>query len=402
MKINIKNEVTPEVLKEIIKINTLTDNPFPLCIWGEPGIGKTEIVKQVCLENDFEYIYQTTAQWVDPGDITGIPYKDVKANGDFITRFAKQSWFPFDLEEGKKGVILFDDFNRANTEIIQALMQVLQLKVCGGYYFPKGWYIVLSANPDNNVYNVNSIDDATLTRMINLHLSKNIGSWKTYAYENNIHPMVIEFFTVERPFAFDAYPPRVLTTLSTQLYCFEKSKGSDEAINKRVLRALVYAILNNQNDTMDVGDAVAISVDGTETSVSDGTYAADFISHYEQRYRFMITLEDIMNNTYSNKIDDALKSGTSGKFAIMAAGYKIIYSMKKTGILLQDCITEDQINNVVDFVFKYANSDIKSSFIDKYNMLPIAATKLRNSIKNNVLFQEYQKSRTAKREVSFA
>lgn len=157
----------------------------PICIWGRHGIGKTEIVEQIAKQNDYQWSYIAPAQFEEMGDLIGMPAVE---NGKTI--FRKPEWVP--TEEGR-GILLIDDVNRADDRILRGIMQLLQNFELVSWSLPKGWQIVLTANPDGGDYSVTPMDDAMLTRMMHITMRFDVKDWALWAEQNGIDERGINF-----------------------------------------------------------------------------------------------------------------------------------------------------------------------------------------------------------------
>jgi hypothetical protein len=95
-------------------------------------------------------------------------------------------------EEGP-GILLIDDVNRADDRILRGIMQLLQNYELVSWKLPKGWQIVLTANPDGGDYSVTPMDFAMLTRMMHISLSFDVKRWALWAERNGIDTRGISF-----------------------------------------------------------------------------------------------------------------------------------------------------------------------------------------------------------------
>jgi MoxR-like ATPase len=162
----------------------------PLCIWGEHGIGKTETVERFAKANGYEWAYVAPAQFEEMGDLTGMPHISNNEKGEEITRLAIPEWVP--QTEGK-GILLIDDVNRADDRILRGIMQLLQNYELVSWKIPKGWHIVLTANPDGGDYSVTPMDFAMLTRMRHITLTFDAKTWALWAEKNGVDERGISF-----------------------------------------------------------------------------------------------------------------------------------------------------------------------------------------------------------------
>lgn len=186
-----------------------------ICIWGIPGIGKTSLVKdlkntEITFKNQsysgFDIVDIPLAQNEEMGDLHGIPetFLTVEKDGKKEEIIMKESVIDYFLKNGykptnetvtknippkwvpiieKPGIILFDDANRASTRIIKGIMQLIQDYKTISWQIPNGYTLVLTGNPDNSDYEVNSFDSAMITRMIHVTLKPDIKEWMKWAYK---------------------------------------------------------------------------------------------------------------------------------------------------------------------------------------------------------------------------
>jgi MoxR-like ATPase len=172
-------------LKHVLDTNENVKRKTPVCIWGNHGIGKTEMVETFAKANGFSFAYIAPAQFEEMGDLVGMP-KIV----DGKTVFAAPNWVPTTEE---KGILLIDDVNRADDRILRGIMQLLQNYELVSWKLPQKWQIVLTANPDGGDYSVTPMDDAMLTRMLHVTMIFEVKNWARWASENDIHEDCINF-----------------------------------------------------------------------------------------------------------------------------------------------------------------------------------------------------------------
>ncbi len=157
----------------------------PLCIWGEHGIGKTRLVEQFAREQGMKFSYLAPAQFEEMGDLAGLPELE---GGKMV--FKPAAWVP--REEGP-GILLIDDFNRADERILRGLMQLLQGYGLAGWQLPPRWQIVLTANPDRGDYSVTPLDEAMLTRMLHVELRFCMEDWLSWAEREGLDARALRF-----------------------------------------------------------------------------------------------------------------------------------------------------------------------------------------------------------------
>jgi hypothetical protein len=76
---------------------------------------------------------------------------------------------------------------------IQAVMELIDRQEYVSWKLPKDWHIILTANPDNGDYLVNSIDNAQRTRFIKVNLKFDIDIWARWAEKEKVDNRCINF-----------------------------------------------------------------------------------------------------------------------------------------------------------------------------------------------------------------
>jgi hypothetical protein len=205
-------------LTHIVSNNRYLQNsnkpPVAVEIIGDSGIGKTSMVVQAANELDLNFVKLNLAQIEELGDLVGFPIRqfEVCQESDCLwidehaveeytklgykfTGKNRMSYCPPEWISGKTagGVLLLDDWNRADMRFIQAVMELIDRQTYISWSLPKDWHILLTANPDDGEYLVSSIDNAQKTRFISVNLKFDINCWGVWAEENQIDNRCINF-----------------------------------------------------------------------------------------------------------------------------------------------------------------------------------------------------------------
>ncbi len=162
----------------------------PICIWGQHGIGKTQLVEQMAKEMGYAWAYIAPAQFEEMGDLVGMPRVVERATGEAATEFVAPDWVP--RGEGP-GILLIDDVNRADDRILRGIMQLLQNYELVSWKLPPQWQVVLTANPDGGDYSVTPMDFAMLTRMMHVTMVFDLKRWALWAEKSGVDPRGINF-----------------------------------------------------------------------------------------------------------------------------------------------------------------------------------------------------------------
>ena len=214
--------INPNELKDFLNhiINNnrhLQENgkgPVAVEVIGESGIGKTSSIVQLADELDLNFVKLNLAQIEEIGDLVGFPIRqfevtdgatvkyvdesaleDVRTEGYKTTGKNRMSYCPPEWIANKAngGILLLDDWNRADSRFIQAVMELIDRQQYISWTLPKDWHIILTANPDNGDYLVNSIDNAQKTRFISVNLKFDMECWGKWAENSDIDGRCINF-----------------------------------------------------------------------------------------------------------------------------------------------------------------------------------------------------------------
>lgn len=204
---------------------------IPICIWGVHGIGKTALVEQVAEANGWKFAYVAPAQFEEMGDLHGLPVID-----GAHTRFAPPDWVP--TEDGP-GILLLDDFNRADDRILRGIMQLLQRGELVSWSLPPRWHIVVTANPEGADYSVTPLDDAMLTRMLHVSMEFEHKVWAKWAVDAGVDDRGIAFvLTYPEVVTGSRTTPRSLTHFFEQIRPIDDLRANWEHVHALALSAL--------------------------------------------------------------------------------------------------------------------------------------------------------------------
>ncbi len=128
--------------------------------------------------------------WIDEQAIDEYVKRGYKFTGKKRMSYCPPEWIA-DKQGG--GILILDDWNRADVRFIQAVMELVDRQEYISWKLPKDWHIVLTANPDNGDYLVNSIDTAQRTRFISVNLKFDMEVWGTWAENDQIDTRCINF-----------------------------------------------------------------------------------------------------------------------------------------------------------------------------------------------------------------
>lgn len=357
----------------------LQDNnkgPVSVEVVGESGIGKTSTIVELAKENNLNFVKLNLAQIEELGDLVGFPvrqfqmYKEkvvtnannnsvnmvtatqragstslanlntstTKKVGAWVDELAVQEYLKngykmtgknrmsycapewiADKKEG--GILLLDDWNRADTRFIQAVMELIDRQTYISWALPKDWHIILTANPDNGDYMVNSIDSAQKTRYITANLKFDVEVWAKWAEGAGIDTRCINFLLLHPELVTQETNARSITTFFNSISSFESFEDNLSLIQMigegsvgDAFASMFTTFINNKLDKL-VTPKDLLTHDNEQYILNelrscignDDTYRADIASTLATRLgNYSVVYSE--NNTITQKITDRLKA----------------------------------------------------------------------------------------------
>ena len=153
---------------------------------GAHGIGKTTILKSWGIANGFDVIVLLGSQMADAGDLIGVPYRNNSGGMDYA--------IPAKFKGEKKKLLILDELNRSPKDVRDSFFSLaLEGEIPQtGYKLPAGSRVAATMNPDNEYYQVDTLDPALLDRFHRFELVVNTREWLTFA-TGKINSVLLEF-----------------------------------------------------------------------------------------------------------------------------------------------------------------------------------------------------------------
>jgi hypothetical protein len=167
--------------------------PITPFIWGKPGIGKSQSVKQIADEYGIDFIDLRLSQ-LESADVRGLPFPDME-NG--ISKWLPPEFLPFDdvkKFKGTSGILLLDEFNRARPDVLQAAFQLVLDRQVGMHKILDSWFIVAAGNlGEEDKTDVIEMDSALKNRFIHMNIDIDLDSWIEWANKAGINADIVNF-----------------------------------------------------------------------------------------------------------------------------------------------------------------------------------------------------------------
>jgi hypothetical protein len=198
--------------KNVLSLTIAADTP--LWQWGAPGVGKSDIVRQVAdtmyadeygytvnpdgtltdpdgnVTKDRPYLIDLRASLLDPVDLMGLPVPD---NGS--AKWLRPSFLPPD---NWRGIIHFDELAFAAPAVQAACLQWILDRRCGPHRLPPGARMVASSNRPEDRAGVRMPIAPLLARFVHIEIEPELKGWQQWAQDNGVREDIRDFLK-DRP-----------------------------------------------------------------------------------------------------------------------------------------------------------------------------------------------------------
>ena len=179
-------------------ICSLYKSKQPLYIWGAPGVGKSQIVKQASEKLGIE-LRDVRAVLLDPVDLRGLP----KIDDNNVTTWSAPDFLP----SSGQGILFLDELNAAPPLVQASCYQLILDRRIGEYELPEGWYVIAAGNRETDRAVTSRISSALANRFTHVEFNVNLEDWVRWALSNNIREEVIAFLRF-RPVLLHDFDPK--------------------------------------------------------------------------------------------------------------------------------------------------------------------------------------------------
>jgi len=178
---------TIETAKDIARI--FRSKNIPTYFHSAPGIGKSDIMKQLAAEDESGFIDVRVGTML-PEDLTGIPVPDLEKK---LAVWLRAAFWPDVNRDGPKGIIAFDELSDAPRQLQSCIYRVILDRQIGDYKLPDGWWPVAAGNRREDRAAAQSLSSALANRFAHVHIRADAECWGHWANLNGIDPMLIGF-----------------------------------------------------------------------------------------------------------------------------------------------------------------------------------------------------------------
>ncbi len=221
----------------------------------------------------------------------------------------------------KEGILFLDEINCVSETLAPSMLQFLQYKVFGKHTVPEGWVIVTAGNPPMYNKSVREFDVVTMDRLKVIEVEADYATWKQYAVERNINPVVIGFLDIKKDY----------------FYHMETTAKGRSYITARGWEDLSEIITMYEEDKLPVDETLVGQY------LSNDTVVKEFCAYYDlyQKYKNDYKVNEILAGNIQNQaVEKAAAARMDEKLSLVGMLMDKVQAEMKEVVLTSDYLTE--------------------------------------------------------------
>lgn len=200
------SQVRTVTIKEAIPaIKKCVQVKRPLMVWGQPGIGKSDVIAQLCSEMNGK-LYDVRLPLLEPTDLRGIPF--------YNRDTGKMDWAaPVDLPDDNDAsqypvtFLFLDELNGAAPAVQAAAYQLILNRKIGQYTLPSNCVVIAAGNREADKGVTYRMPSPLANRFVHLEIRVDFDSWQEWALNNRIHKDVVGYLNFSKD-SLSQFDPR--------------------------------------------------------------------------------------------------------------------------------------------------------------------------------------------------
>lgn len=283
-------QVTPKSTKKALL--RAFKSKRPVFVWGPPGVGKSDIVKQIGDSLNAPVIDVRLSLW-DPTDIKGIPFFNASTN---TMEWAPPAELPSEEAAARhEQIILFmDEMNSAAPAVQAAAYQLVLNRRVGTYKLPDNVLIVAAGNREADKGVTYRMPAPLANRFVHLDMRCDFDDWAQWATDNRVHKDVVGFLTFSKKDLYDFDPKSASRAFATpRSWSFVSELLGDDSEDENTLTDLISGAVGEglalkfmahrkvASKLPDPSDILAGKVKGLETKEISAMYSLIISLCYE-------------------------------------------------------------------------------------------------------------------------
>lgn len=238
--------------------NNVPIKTFPsVMLWGAPGVGKSQAIRQIAEEISVNTGKKTNVVDVrlllfNPIDLRGIP----TANEDkTLAVWLKPQIFQMNESSDYVNILFLDEISAAPQSVQAAAYQITLDRIIGEHKLPDNCIVIAAGNRLTDKSVTYKMPRALANRLLHIEVESNFDAWKKWAIEKGINNKVVGFLSFRHDFLNNS-----------------NNSSDDLAFTTPRSWEMVSNILNNVSDNIKVVEKLIAGIVGTGVMVEFRTW----------------------------------------------------------------------------------------------------------------------------------
>lgn len=171
-------------------------------LWGAPGVGKSQAVRQIAEEirnNTGKTVHLTDVRLLlfNPIDLRGIP----TANADkTLAVWLKPQIFQMDGSEETVNILFLDEISAAPQSVQAAAYQITLDRVVGEHKLPENCIVIAAGNRTTDKSVAYKMPKALANRLLHIQIEVSFRAWKEWAIQGGVNGKVLGFLSFRQSY----------------------------------------------------------------------------------------------------------------------------------------------------------------------------------------------------------
>ena len=190
----VKKGISPKVLPSVM-------------LWGPPGVGKSQAIRQIAMnikKNTGKETRITDVRLLlfNPIDLRGIPTSNADKT---LAIWLKPQIFQMDPDENIVNILFLDEISAAPQSVQAAAYQITLDRVVGEHKLPDNCIIIAAGNRVTDKSVSFKMPKALANRLLHIEVEGSFSSWQNWAVRAGVNPKVIGYlsFRTDKLFGFN-------------------------------------------------------------------------------------------------------------------------------------------------------------------------------------------------------
>ena len=186
-----------DAYSRLINNNLPVKNMPSVMLWGPPGVGKSQAVRQIAKAIKEETGKETKVTDVrlllfNPIDLRGIPTSNADKT---LAIWLKPQIFQMDPSDDIVNILFLDEISAAPQSVQAAAYQITLDRVVGEHRLPDNCIVIAAGNRTTDKSVAFKMPKALANRLMHIEVEGSFASWRNWAVSSDINEKVIGFLS---------------------------------------------------------------------------------------------------------------------------------------------------------------------------------------------------------------